>query len=134
MKSLEQLIHFDTAKIAQQKGFNVKEKGTQIYDNNGELLDVVKQMDLMKQEDSLQDWFKKIKTYPLAPTQAVLARWLREEHKIHVNCFYSSRPDIMGYVYGIIESEESEDCLVYDTFEEAFEVGLWEGVKLLKDK
>ena len=68
--------------------------------------------------------------YP-RPTQSLLQKWLREVHKIHVNCFYSSAPTIMGFVYGVIESAEAEDNLVYETYEEALEVGLWEACKLV---
>lgn len=65
-------------------------------------------------------------------TQSLLQRWLREEHNIHINCMFSNREDINGYFYGIIESKESEDCKVYETYEEALEVGLQEALKLIK--
>jgi len=70
--------------------------------------------------------------YVLAPTQALLQKWLREVHDIHL-CVKLYSDDT--YDYTLISDkilEESEDDTYFDTHEEALEEGLYQGLLLIK--
>ena len=114
---IEQLIEFETAKLAKENGFpqsprkqigKYREDGTIQRGGAGGAVC-----------DHNQEWFE-------APTQNLLQRWLREEHNIvvsvdidHKNSFFLS---ITGLgMYGD-----------YKTWEEALEQGLQEALKLIK--
>jgi hypothetical protein len=65
----DQLISFETAKLAKKHGFELsmeQRKTTMFYASNGRLCDKVYDFD----------------DVCLAPTQSLLQRWLREEHQI----------------------------------------------------
>ena len=70
-------------------------------------------------------------TYCSASTQALLARWLRETHHLHVNvqhnmhyCYQVQVQDVKGY--GGTERTIDEQWLAHDygTYEAALEMGL----------
>lgn len=129
-------IKFKTALLAQEVGFNVKEKGMEIYDFNGESLDVVAQLDMMNAEDSLQDYFKKIKTYPLAPTQSELQTWLRNlGYDVFIEPRYCD-PKLPAYGFliknRVIPSEWVRTTKEYGTWEDALEDGLYQALLLKK--
>lgn len=73
----------------------------------------------------------------LAPTQSLLAKWLREVHNIHVEIESHLNNDIwyynttLNYRMGYYQSSLDGD-IVYDTFELAMEAGLQEALKLIK--
>lgn len=108
----EQIIEYETAKLAKEKGFNIES----LYTNE----------DLPSIEN--------IKEYYLAPTQSLLQKWLREVHII--NCFvipYITLEDVK-YCYIIFNNKEeqlyNED---FKTYEEALEKGLQLGLQLIKN-
>lgn len=88
----EQLISFETAKLAKEKGFPFDEDNTEIdfyTDNYGLCRENSEYHNLysVTLNKFIQDWDRKYKEgnhYP-ASTQSLLAKWLREEHKIHIN-------------------------------------------------
>jgi hypothetical protein len=124
----EQLILFDTAKLAKEKGFNEKVINhygsgyTPCLNDNGIFMDDVCNSEIDPYEFS-------------APTQSVLQRWLRDEHNIDVwsQPFVrnQSLPD-ESYSYFIYKDgdwvNDGCDCL---DFEEALEKGLIESLKLI---
>jgi len=67
-------------------------------------------------------------------TQSLLARWLREVHKIHISPMFIG-PDTNKYQYRI-DVEGSGNTGEYSkwflSFEECFEEGLKEGLNLIK--
>lgn len=150
----EELISFDTAKLAKEKGFD--EKVYREYDKSGYLRCTSKSADVVL---GPYDELLKSTEYP-APTQSVLQQWLREKHQIIVDVsldFFNSytkesikySPTFYTYsnnkkrfwIYtDYINSDEctkkmQEEMPIfqnYSTYEEALEIGLQEGLKLIK--
>ena len=90
MKTLkETVVRYDTAKLAVSLGFEDTIgvfKGKSYYNQEGELNgDVTYEL---KNKES--------KSIP-APTQSLLQKWLRDEHKIHI--FISFHPNIKNSKY-----------------------------------
>ena len=129
-------ITFETAKLAKEKGFPQEPNRLKIpyYNYKGEFKGDVK--------DWLRKYLRKEDTSDVesvsAPTQSLLAKWLREEHNIHV----TSRYDIVlekGYGYTLYFFMEDRGSFVnkelisyiYKTYEEAYEIGLQEALKLI---
>lgn len=128
----EELVTFETAKLAKEKGFDWK---------NIKILEV-------KSKSAFLD----------NTTQSLLQKWLREVHDIHVGVnvrvHEKHTNNIVMYAYEISTSKNYYDgigdnlsnwikCLTptkeynalyhtYKTFEEAFELGLQEALKSIK--
>lgn len=141
----EQLISFETAKLAKEKGFESviglghrKPRGN-YFNSDGELNgDVTKEL--------VNKDFKSI----AAPTQSLLQKWLREEHQLYVMIeethTYALKTRIGFYAKIVTPSGEDEfdehgfrfiKKLYYDTwfdstYENALEKGLEEALKLIK--
>ena len=129
-------ITFETAKLAKEKGFPQEPNRLKIpyYNYKGEFKGDVK--------DWLRKYLRNEDTSDVesvsAPTQSLLAKWLREEHNIHIWVIpytKKGRFDINplsvphGYRCNIYPFAKS---MVYDTYEEALEIGLQEGLKLIQ--
>ena len=110
----EQLISFETAKLAKEKGFNWK---------NIEILEV-------KSKSAFLD----------STTQSLLQKWLREVHKI--NIFISSKTIENKTIFiphgrtipDTIKNNLIVDIIQYctnNTYEEALEIGLQKTLKLI---
>lgn len=119
----EEIISFETAKLAKEKGFNWEcEYGFLKQENNIEDHEIKHKNDLY-----LIDC---INEYLYAPTQSLLQKWLREVHKIYCdpilrpNLRYSWEINTLSY---IDVSEKS-----FETYEEALEIGLQQALKLIK--
>ena len=104
----EQLISFETAKLAKEKGFNIKiYKNTIDYELN-------------------------------PPTQSLLQKWLREVHKIHIEIEIAADEELVNiipFIYQISIYKQKEGYFprdFYNTYEEALEEGLLEALKLIK--
>tara|TARA_R110001632_G_scaffold40980_1_gene102808 strand:+ start:1467 stop:1871 length:405 start_codon:yes stop_codon:yes gene_type:complete len=132
----EQLITFDTAKLAKEKGFENKtpHKLRRDYYNhlgeiNGDVTEYIKAYVANK-------GLEKYNTID-APSQSLLQKWLREEHKINVESNYL--PNIQKYscLYipmrgkACISDRKYVSKLKFDTYEEALEEGLQEALKLI---
>jgi hypothetical protein len=133
----EQLITFDTAKIAKEKGFDLEFCNVGWHGDFGDLkgdsypflgtYSFYKSMYCNnKDEHQIQ-----------RPTQSLLQKWLREVHEIYVYSEHDFNPKGNGILYhtnwyrvggGYSENEE------FKTYEEALEVGLQEALKLIKDE
>jgi len=146
----EQLITFETAVLAKEKGFvngtkgcfiiykedNINPKGNK-GTKKGEF-EYCKRFSLKNGElDSDEDY-----KYLERPTQSLLQKWLREVHNINV--WVSSKTTDKGNTIYIphgrtipdtIVKGLVKDVIVYKTFdkwEEAFEFGLQEALKLIE--
>lgn len=131
------IITFETAKLAKEKGFDAlcydafNSKGNlysngwceYLYDNK---VEIPFRSGVLESKDVL------------APTQSLLAKWLREEYNIYtwvIPYTKEGRFDINplsvpdGYRCNIYPFAKS---MVYDTYEEALEEGLQEALKLIK--
>jgi len=132
----EQLITFETAKLAKEKGFDIPIQHTV---NKQNLVYSEYSKDLVKMIDTnvVDNWNDpKFIEICSAPTQSLLQKWLREVHKINLV------PDCMwikgGYeCTGYDLNNENKEIISltkygkYPTYEEALEAGLQEALKLI---
>ena len=121
------LITFETAKLAKEKGFPQEPNKLKIpyYNYKGEFKGDVK--------DWLRKYLRKEDTSDVesvsAPTQSLLAKWLREEHNIHLIAYKNINID--GYDWCYITTDGITNINSYKTYEEALEIGLQEALKLI---
>jgi hypothetical protein len=132
-------IAFETAKLAKEKGYN--EICDSHFEDNGAAYDSYGLPFKPNDEQAHEILFAR-------PTQSLLKKWLREVHGIYVNSDHDLNPKGDGILYhtnwgyinaptagprntwyrtggGYSENEE------FKTYEEALEVGLREGLKLI---
>ena len=120
-------ITFETAKLAKEKGFPQEPNRLKIpyYNYKGEFKGDVK--------DWLRKYLRKEDTSNVesvsAPTQSLLAKWLREEHNIHLIAYKNINID--GYDWCYITTDGITNINSYKTYEEAYEIGLQEALKLI---
>lgn len=117
----DQLVTPETAKLAHEKGFNIKCQKFYIY--NG-LLHIFPTNSLLMKDEAF------------APTQSLLQKWLREVHNLHIVITVNQFG--YGFMFSVIDLIKC-DCVIYltggvnekFTFEEALETGLQEALKLI---
>ena len=120
-------ITFETAKLAKEKGFPQEPNRLKIpyYNYKGEFKGDVK--------DWLRKYLRKEDTSDVesvsAPTQSLLAKWLREEHNIHLIAYKNINID--GYDWCYITTDGITNINSYKTYEEAYEIGLQEALELI---
>jgi len=133
----EQLISFETAKLAKEKGFN-----------EGCLYDYNNSSDLRKNVHSL--FYNDSLDFYIAPTQSLLQKWLREVYNIEVDVmrYTYSGGEYQGkcYMWAIDKYDpnynpETEDPWILETrksqgydfkvYEEALEEGLYQALLLI---
>ncbi len=123
----EQLITFETALLAKEKGYTDDSKSWKYFSNAyGSYFTTNVEGGISKQEITVK-----------IVTQSLLQKWLRETHFIYVYCIpavFSSR----GYHDQIwVISRTGHDKIeqtdsIFNTYEEALESGLQEALKLVK--
>ncbi len=119
----EQLIEFETAKLAKEKGFEL---------NSCSYYELVKKgqyrWKFIDEEDDLGTWVNEDpKNRIAAPTQSLLQKWLREEHKEHIKVVYMNETN----TYNSSLTMRSMGWSNFKTYEEALEKGLQEALKLI---
>lgn len=115
----EQLIKFETAKLAKEKGFKA---GSYTYYDNGAVL--VNSITRINNKMGLVS----------APTQSLLQKWLREQYAIHIELIPDEKdPKNLWHtiVYPLYCMKEPSNEGVFETYEEALEKGLIEALKLI---
>ena len=118
----EQLIEFETAKLAKEKGFKLD-----LYNGDWEYED--KCGDTFITNSDLSN-YKKEDKFNIRPRiecpQSLLQKWLREEYRIivEVKMFGSQAWDVEIVNYKITRSRD-----YFKTYEEALEKGLYEALK-----
>lgn len=126
----ETIISFETAVLAKEKGFHsLVEYEGHFYDKEGNVIHWNHSARLIE------------KIFCLAPTQSLLAKWLREVHKTHVSAFpissnkwfytirkFKSAPDFN--FEDIVKSPYSPG-FAKETYEEALEAGLKQALTLI---
>lgn len=113
----EQLIIFETAKLAKEKGFNIFTGKAWIEKEEQELFFTSAYTGVTNGIDYH------------APTQSLLQRWLREVHEIDVNVLpYNKNKKY----YEVWVEKSNITWSNFSTYEEALEVGLYESLKLIK--
>lgn len=112
----EQLISFETAKLAKEKGF--KRLCDFSYDEDGMITGNCEQAYNF-----------------VAPTQSLLQKWLREKHHLIIIVAYQYEHDSTPYSYWIYKELQSLPINQWvndlNTYEEALELGLQEALKLI---
>ena len=135
----EQLISFETAKLAKEKGFNIPT--ISYYNPKGRSEE---SEGYMTERLESSNWNNGQGSYPThakdvecsAPTQSLLQKWLREVHDIHINIRTNtvSGGNYFFYLfqtrapfYTLFVSEKNSD-----NYEKALECALKESLKLIK--
>ena len=136
----EQLVTFDTAKLAKEKGFDID--CYHAYDKDNKLIEctsstltgkVVKFSASLIRTLSFYD--KPIECH-LAPTQSLLQKWLREKHNIEVTCYKDKDGQYSvsrGKSYSLDNtlSGITGKINTFKTYKDALEKGLEEALKLI---
>lgn len=150
----EQLISFETAELAKEKGF---EFIWEDYESESLELGRFRWCSFYKDPNKIEalpiNWLDTNHSAEQwgelgidCPTQSLLQRWLREEHDIYVHCRHDLNPNFTGILYytnwGFIKSTDKNKAYShhggYDEFnewtkyEDALEFGLKEALKLIK--
>jgi len=101
----DELIKYETANLAEEKGYLFEYIGTRLSS---------------------------------IPTQSLIQRWLREVWKSDVLIIkeeYTHEDPTMKYNYEVhFKDNVRTRVMVYDTYEEALEMGLQEALKLIKNE
>ena len=126
-------INFETAKLVKEKGFPQETNRLEIpYYNyyKGEFKGDVSDWRIrryLRGEDTSDIEFVS------APTQSLLAKWLREEHNIIVLVDYEGIDGYYYKFYSYKEGNKNYDASDknYNTYEEAYEIGLQGALKLI---
>lgn len=136
----EQLISYETAKLAKEKGFD--EKVYREYDKSGYLRCTSKSADVVL---GPYDELLKSTEYP-APTQTLLQKWLREVHNIEVLISRIPPEAVLASKNNGKNILKNYNCYVWsfnnnprianngsfqDIYEEALEITLFEALKLI---
>jgi hypothetical protein len=122
------IITFETAKLAKKKEFN------EICQYYYEILD--KPITLQKMSCSNVEGYKQ----PTAPTQSLLAKWLRDEYRIFININYDGNDEVFRVEIikqnndrsrKVFYLKEENIIMMFHSYEEALEIGLQEALKLI---
>lgn len=116
----DQLISFNTAKLAKEKGFNWINDNTICGGYNGKKCE---------------------KNIVFTPTQSLLQKWLREVHMLHIDVYSQSNVFWRFNIWHLANKHSITDNSThirdynktpYISYEGALEDGLLEGLKLIK--
>lgn len=140
----EQLISFETAKLAKEKGFNLECKcfytnprskmfGIDEHNNYYPIKNIFKKIYTIGFEATLNS-----KNVIYSPTQSLLQKWLREKHNIDVEIhregpIQSQRDGFSLWIMSLYETIFPWKLGgIHNTYEEALEKGLQEALKLIE--
>lgn len=121
----DQLISFETAKLAKEKGFNIPQE---------KCFCETQKSDIPMWSDALPE---KAIISCYAPTQTTLQRWLRERHDIFIYAHYYDTDGTVEsrcfyYIKCTFDKEVQTDK--FKTYEEALEFGLRDGLRSIPKK
>ena len=134
----ESYVSFETAKLLKEAGFDLSCRGVYVTDRTGYY--EFREYDNKQTTDDLcwntEDGFQ---FEYLAPTQALAARWLREVHHYAICVWFGKDHEKWYYVYGdmdnmAFDTDYGISEFRFDSYEEAFEAGLQEAIKLIRSK
>lgn len=127
----EQLISFETAKLAKEKGFDISVN--RAWSDKDNKIGEYEHFYFFNNDEKVKDHFR----FPLysAPTQSLLQKWLREKHHLIIIVAYQYEHDSTPYSYWIYKELQSLPINQWvndlNTYEEALELGLQEALKLI---
>jgi hypothetical protein len=132
----DDVILFETAKLARDKGFKIPCDGRYYWDHKWQLslMGAVK----CTNNSDLKD---RSNVSYCAPTQSLIQKWLRDEHRIYVTVSsiedgeailfdYSIKQKAQIFGFSDIQSKLQE----FKTYEEALETGIIKALNLIKSK
>ncbi len=125
----EQLITFETAKLATSKGFRIHQGALKMYRNDNQRL-----------FSNIGPAYDIESSCSYAPTQSLLQKWLREKHFIHMYVYPNFESEGVSYQINIYTDPYSDFRNInhtykgeYKTHEKALEKGLYESLKLINN-
>lgn len=142
----EQLISFETAKLAKEKGFvekvyafykNPTDRGTfkeGTLDYAGSDYDPETFEEIIFDYNTLNSHYYEDKEYFSAPTQSLLQRWLREVHNINIYVAFCEYVIISENNWKFSFDNPTKQQYwrgKFNSHEEALEAGLQEALKLI---
>ena len=121
---IDEIISFPTAILAKEKGFDetCDDFYNSYYGVTFPLGETHYNNRYLKEEENCE-----------APTQSLLAKWLREKHNIEILIKYYTKDEVVGY-FCIVYLKNGDVKFVSEklkTYEEPFELGLQEALKLI---
>ncbi len=129
----DQLISFETAKLAKEKGFNIPCTDYFLeghYVSNQKYVPLGLYVTVNQLRINRNKYTNNIYS---APTQSLLQKWLREEHSIDIIIEPNANEIQKYYCWRIRKNmEPAKWGNVTNTFEEALEAGLQQTLKLIK--
>jgi hypothetical protein len=121
----EELIKFETAKLAKEKGFDIETDYFTLgnYNPNNDLMALC---------------YKSEIDFYFLPTQSLLQRWLREKHEIFIDISTGSK-DEFGVIFGKNDTpdwirDDTGEVIFFATYEETLEKGLQKALTLIETK
>lgn len=131
----EKLIEFPTAKLAKEKGFKNNTLSYYLIDNKSIMNNEIGKLGSYDCCSYNPKYGYTQQDIIAAPTQSLLAKWLREVHNIKV--FINE--NLSGYFYQIVFVEDKMHCRIDSTitkclpiYENILEIALFEALKLIK--
>ena len=126
----EQLISFNTAKLAKEKGFDIPCENfyVEYIDDDVDLFNYEEQ-----RGSGYAELYRNNTEFKFsAPTQSLLQKWLREVHNIHIQITTDDGLEF-GMCLNIIDNPDESGYWIYfiKTYEKTLEVGLYEALKLI---
>lgn len=127
----ESYVSFNTAKLLKEAGFDVPcNSYYELEDGEAVRKDCIRPYDHNGFGDTICS----------RPTLALAARWLRDEHKLHVSVsiagLFDGLRDLIYWAFSVMNVNtalfEYIDGNRYDSYEEALEAGLQKAIKLIK--
>ena len=133
----EQLISFDTAKLAKEKGFNIptisyySPKGRS-EESEGYMTERLESSNWNDGQGSYPTHAKDVECS--APTQSLLQKWIREVHNISIKIddFYTNGKLRFDFSVSELGSQDDNPKGIFEIYEEALEMALFEALKLIK--
>jgi len=126
-------VKIETARLAKKKGFKVQV--FKYYDTNGMTYYGMNSTGIMLG----WDWNSSFKERVSAPLQSQLQAWLREKHNIHMytKMFHDSLEEKTTFTCDTLKLNDGRVSFkspMLETYEDALEYALNEGLKLIEKK
>lgn len=125
----EELITFETAKLAKEVGFDWRVRGA--FGDELDLREVCAPIDYNTEAVFVD------RGYVSAPTQSLLQRWLRDEKNICIEIevyMCGSGFEYMFKVHDFNSFKEIDGDDLEESYEQALEAGLFKAMTILKEK
>lgn len=136
----EELISFETAKLAKEKNYcnGAHETFLVLDEGKGEIKERYYNIEEDAEFENMNEYSEFTKNEYERPTQSLLQRWLREIHEININILIGN---FENYFFEIFICKNTSNTVIrsqkwyrFKTYEEALEIGLQESLKLIKDE